>query len=144
MSPTTSSTRTPASLACSTNGAAWSPSEPLPGPTSTASTISVDSSLDEVELVAVEPPGRRLAAVAHLGIGDRHDALGGDAPADPGLPGLGVDLHVLVHDGPEHRRSPGRLGAVGHRGEQAAGGLHHPAELGAADAGVPPVDVGLG
>src|SRR6266498_3230126 len=34
----------PGVLAGSTNGAAWSPSEPLPGPTSTASTISVDSS----------------------------------------------------------------------------------------------------
>jgi len=35
-----------------------------------------------VELVAVKAPGRGLAAVAHLGIGDRDDPVGGDALAD--------------------------------------------------------------
>lgn len=43
---------------------------------------------DDVELVAVETPGRRLAPVAHLGIGVGDDPVTGHAVADLRIAGV--------------------------------------------------------
>ena len=97
-----------------------------------------------MDLVAVESPGGGLAAVAHLGIGGRHDAVLRHALAETGLAGVGVDLDVLGHEGgQELRRLPGVLPVLDGL-EQLVGGSDHAGELQGAGAGVLPVDPGLG
>jgi hypothetical protein len=64
---------------------------------------------DHMELVAVEPLVRGLAAVAHVGITEADDAVWGDFPLDLGTAAVGRGaVDVLVDETAE--RPPGPCG----------------------------------
>jgi len=100
---------------------------------------------DDVELVAVEAPGGRLAAVAHLGVGVADGAVAGHALADLGAAVVSF-FYVVADDLGQQASGFGHRRVVDafHLGQQRPPGGHQLAQVGLALHGILPVDVGLG